>query len=162
MYLYLCMCACLTACVLLTEAMQIRHVSAPDWNRSLTYWPVLARPATSPPRKREGGEPIVAIPGKNFPQVAQTLTSHVHVSSHLLQLTRLVGVGVKGRRQDPLLLPVATVTRCIQVCIIIFIIIRRRGGAHVSLRQSLSRGLIRLPDLLKLGLDQHTFQPDTH
>lgn len=52
----MCVCAFLTACVLLTEAMQIRHVSAPDWNRSLTYWPVLARPATSPPGRRDGSE----------------------------------------------------------------------------------------------------------
>lgn len=44
-----CVCTCLTACVLFTEAMQIRQVSAPDWNRSLTYWPVLCRPVASPP-----------------------------------------------------------------------------------------------------------------
>lgn len=49
----LCVCVCLTACVLLTEAMQIRQVRAPDWNSSLTYWPVLTRPVTSPPAERE-------------------------------------------------------------------------------------------------------------
>lgn len=54
--MHLRVCAFLTACVLLTEAMQIRHVSAPDWNRSLTYWPVLTRPATSPPRRTQGSK----------------------------------------------------------------------------------------------------------
>lgn len=153
-----CVCACLTACVLLTEAMQIRQVSAPDWNRSLTYWPVLTRPVTSPP----GGWEVLNLHILSILLllVALMLTSDVRVSGNLLQLTCLVGVGVERWCQDPPLFPSVMVTSRIIVFIIIIIILG--WGAYLSPHESLSSSLVGLPDFLEPGLDQYACQSHTH
>lgn len=60
-------------------------------------------------------------------------------------LTRLPGVGVECRLQDPPSLPKPSF-------IILLIIVVVRRGAVLFLRKSLSCSLVGLPDLIKFGL----------